>query len=30
MIDPKQILESAKTVLLVDWSNPGVPRALLS
>jgi len=29
MTDPKQILRSAKSVLLVDWPNPGVPRALL-
>jgi predicted CoA-binding protein len=29
MSDPKQILEAAQTILLVDWPNPGVPRALL-
>ena len=28
-MNPKQILEQAKWVLLVDWPNPGVPRALL-
>jgi predicted CoA-binding protein len=27
--EAKQILESAKTMLLVDWPNPGIPRALL-
>src|SRR5262245_57742983 len=29
MSDPKQILEAAQAILLVDWPNPGVPRALL-
>ncbi|HEY2823961.1 MAG TPA: CoA-binding protein [Gemmatimonadales bacterium] len=28
--DPGAILKSARTVLLVDWPNSGVPRALLS
>jgi hypothetical protein len=28
-MNPKQILEQAKWVLLVDWPSPGVPRALL-
>src|SRR5258708_703240 len=27
--DPAQILKTAKTILLVDWPNPGVPGALL-
>jgi len=27
--EARQILESAKTILLVDWPNPDVPRALL-
>ena len=27
--DPKSILKSAKNILLVDWPDPGVPRALL-
>ncbi|HWZ16033.1 MAG TPA: hypothetical protein VNW95_12415 [Mucilaginibacter sp.] len=27
--DPLQILRSAKNILLVDWPDPGVPRALL-
>jgi len=30
MINPKQILETAKTILLVDWPNQGVPRTLLN
>jgi hypothetical protein len=29
MTDPIQILRNSKTILLVDWPNPGVPRALL-
>jgi hypothetical protein len=29
MTDPRQILESSATILLVDWPNTGVPRALL-
>ncbi len=28
--DPTQILKSAKSILLVDWPDPGVPRALLN
>jgi predicted CoA-binding protein len=28
--DPLQILRSAKNILLVDWPDPGVPRALLN
>lgn len=28
-VDPKDILKGAKTILLVDWPNPDVPRALL-
>ncbi|HEY8783766.1 MAG TPA: VOC family protein [Mucilaginibacter sp.] len=28
--DPQQILKSAKNILLIDWPNPGVPRALLN
>jgi predicted CoA-binding protein len=28
--DPRQILQSARTILLVDWANPGVPRSLLA
>ena len=28
-MNPKQILDRSKSVLLVDWPNPGVPRALL-
>lgn len=27
--DPLEVLKAAKTILLVDWPNPGVPRALL-
>jgi len=29
MADPKQILAAARTILLVDWPNPSVPRSLL-
>ena len=29
MSNPKQILQGSRTILLVDWPNPGVPRALL-
>jgi predicted CoA-binding protein len=29
MIDPREVLEAAQTILLVDWPHPGVPRALL-
>jgi predicted CoA-binding protein len=29
MTDPSEILKRSKTVLLVDWPSPGVPRALL-
>ena len=29
MPDPTQILRSAKSILLVDWSSPDVPRALV-
>ena len=29
MPDPTQTLRSAKSILLVDWSSPAVPRALL-
>jgi hypothetical protein len=29
MSDPKQVLNAAQTILLIDWPNPGVPRALL-
>ena len=29
MPDPRTILEAAQTILLVDWPNAGVPRALL-
>ncbi|MDB4901274.1 MAG: hypothetical protein JWQ63_555 [Mucilaginibacter sp.] len=28
--DPQQILKSAKKILLIDWPDPGVPRALLN
>src|SRR5260221_5090999 len=28
--DPKKILEIAKSILLIDWPNPTVPRALLN
>ncbi len=28
--DPLQILRSVKKILLVDWPDPGVPRALLN
>ena len=28
--DPTQILKSAKNILLIDWPDPGVPRALIS
>lgn len=30
MSDPIQILKSSQNILLVDWPNPGVPRALLN
>jgi hypothetical protein len=30
MTDPRQLLQAARTILLVDWPNPGVPRALLA
>ena len=30
MTNPKEILEAAKTILLVDWSNQNVPRTLLN
>jgi len=30
MNDPKQILSSARRILLVDWPNAGVPRALIA
>jgi len=29
MPDPKQVLNSAKSILLVDWSSPTVPRTLV-
>ena len=29
MLDPRQILESAKSILLVDWASPAIPRALV-
>jgi predicted CoA-binding protein len=29
MSDPNQILRSAKSILLVDWASPAVPRTLL-
>lgn len=29
MNDPLRILKNAKTILLVDWPNPGLPRTLL-
>lgn len=29
MSDPNQILRSARRILLVDWANRGVPRALV-
>src|SRR5262245_47710161 len=29
MSDPNQILRSAKSILLVDWSSPNVPRTLV-
>lgn len=29
MTDPRHILEAARTILLVDWPSPAVPRALL-
>ena len=29
MSDPKQILRSAKSILLVDWASPLVPRTLV-
>jgi hypothetical protein len=29
MTDPRQLLQSSATILLVDWTNTGVPRALL-
>lgn len=28
-VNPKDILKDAKTILLVDWPNPGVPKSLL-
>ena len=28
--DPLQILKSAKSILLVDWPDPGVPRTLIN
>ena len=28
--DPQQTLKNAKSILLIDWPNPGVPRALLN
>ena len=28
--DPRKILAASKTILLVDWPNPGVPRALIN
>src|SRR5579872_7367180 len=28
-MEPTQVLKQAKTVLLIDWPNPGVPRALV-
>jgi predicted CoA-binding protein len=28
--DPQQILKSARNILLIDWPDPGVPRALLN
>jgi hypothetical protein len=28
--NPLQILKSAKSILLIDWPHPGVPRALLN
>jgi predicted CoA-binding protein len=30
MIDPKKILETTKSILLMDWPNTEVPRALLN
>ncbi|HEX4644894.1 MAG TPA: CoA-binding protein [Verrucomicrobiae bacterium] len=29
MTNPQQVLETARTILLVDWPSPAVPRALL-
>src|SRR5438034_1166753 len=29
MNDPVRLLQSAEAILLVDWPNPGVPRALV-
>ena len=29
MTDPRLVLETARTILLVDWPSPSVPRALL-
>ena len=29
MSDPNQILKGARSILLVDWSNAGVPRTLV-
>ena len=29
-VNPKHILEEAKTILLVDWPNTSIPRELLS
>jgi predicted CoA-binding protein len=28
--DPQQVLKSAKNIVLIDWPDPGVPRALLN
>src|SRR5262249_15363223 len=30
MIDPRRILQAAKAILLVDWPNTSLPRALLA
>ena len=30
MTDQKKILETAKSILLIDWPNPDVPRSLLN
>jgi hypothetical protein len=30
MTDPRQILETANNILLVDWPSPAVPRALVA
>jgi hypothetical protein len=29
MSNPKQVLRSAKSILLVDWASPAVPRSLV-